>query len=83
MNFHWPNPFHRNTPEPVSDIPGRLHGQFTPSEKTRRTNSRRQTVNLQLGKYVATTTPQQREAETQAYFAVARSIRGREAGNGN
>lgn len=74
--------FYRKSEADVSDLPGRLHGQFTPSEKTRRTNSRRQTVNLQLGQYVATTTPQQREAETQAYFAVARSIRGREAGNG-
>lgn len=77
--FHFPL-FHRPAPEP-SDLPGRLHGQFTPSQKTRRTNSRKASVEAQLGVYVTHTTPQQREAETQAYFAVARSIRGREAGN--
>lgn len=74
--------FHRRDPEPVSDLPGRLHGQFTPSAKTRRTNSRKASIEAQLGVYVATTTDAQRKRESDAYFAVARSIRGREAGNG-
>jgi hypothetical protein len=73
--------FYRKAEADVSDLPGRLHGQFTPSQKTRRTNARKASVEAQLGVYVATVPQEQREAETQAYFAVARSIRGREAGN--
>jgi len=87
VNFHWP--FTRHTPEPVSDLPGRLHGQFTPSPKTRRTNSRKASVEAQLAVYVAKTTHKQRKADADRYWllaqlqrSVARSIRGREAGNG-
>lgn len=69
MNI-WPF-FHK--PEPISDIPLRgISGRFTTSPATRERSSRMTDVQLELAVYVATTTPEQRRAETADYWAMSR-----------
>lgn len=63
--------FHRQ--EPAADLPQRsASGQFTLSPKSRARLNRRASINCQLGVYVATTTREQRLAETEAFIAKAR-----------
>jgi hypothetical protein len=61
-------------PEPAIDnTPMRSrNGQFAPSFKERRRRSRFTDVKAALAIYCAKTTPSQRKAETEAYFASIR-----------
>ena len=81
MNFHWP--FFRK-PEPTEVIAGLrdqiielgTHVRFLEADKPRpqprddagRYVSRRSLINEQLRQYAATTTQEQRRAETEAFF---------------
>lgn len=66
MNFHWP----WQKPEPATRYVVATRQESMAAQR------RRTDVMLQLAVYKATTTPEQRKAETEDYFTRMREVRG-------
>lgn len=75
MNLHFPW-FHKPTPQPYQP----LRAIVATREESRAVTRKRIDVELELAVYAATTTPEQRAAETEAYFRSARLSREMEKG---